>query len=766
MANLIPDGEYYIYNAAASARVIDVSGSQLQKQNAKVQLYDPLYNNAQAWKVQNSGGKLIITSRLFGNRFGPVSSSATAEVKLNVKGTGVSTNVKWDVAAASTTKTIGGKAYNCYYIKNGSNNLYAASTSNNAVLRMSTSTAAQAQWVFVPIDQLEEGGLFEIRPVVGTHMAVDVEAAGQFNGTNVQLWSANGTNAQKFYISKKSGDIYTIRDISSGRYLDVDSAIAKPGTNVQIWDKNNTRAQDWRVLEYGTQKLNGQDCKIVSFGSMTDGTGNTLMMDVYCGQTTLGTNLRIWETNNADAERFVLLPTTAEDAHMPVPHSLAISDNRGGAGNKYGYTTDDSYITWKCSAGWTSDNGANHYEIRYRTRTMNPTTGAWRAWDDWTAWQPPATSNDKQQEWAYVEDMLGEWEWTEAKKQQLDVQLRSCGQEETALVHSKSLSQTMDIYRKPVVDITRAGWTPGGVVLEYSTDYPYGTTYLTIDSIRISGNVGVEILKEPVTLSGIGSTLSGVIDRENLSAFVNDGTSLYIRYRTGYDQQQVCDGIYTDTVQLTYDAGSVDVEPIFKAQGAHLYAYVRHLGQERLWVEHNGTTVECSAVDTANENGTSYTVFDVLYPTNGDDFRTFTEARSLDGTAWGTDVSTVRFRHVSYAWTVDGKTVYLRKFIDALPTYSYSHTATYQTDILDSREFASVSFAPTRTAELTAYGVIIKDDPDGNDATVEDFEALVGKHGVFRDIAGGIHNVAITQVTIDRANHYDNITVTMTEETI
>lgn len=763
MANLIPDGEYYIFNVAATSRCIDISGAQLQKANAKVQLYDILRNNAQAFTVRNSGGKVIITSRLFGNRFGPVSTSSTAEVKLNVKATGVPTNIAWDIQATGTQKTHGGVAYDCYMLKYSGYNLYSAGTTNNSVIRMSTSTGTQAQWYFIPIGQLNEGGLFEIRPWVGTHMAVDVEAAGQFNGTNVRLWSANGTNAQKFFIDKKQSDIYTIRDISSGRYLDVDSAIAKPGTNVQIWDKNDTRAQDWRVLEYGKHTLNGVECKIVSFGSMVDGAGNTLMMDVYCGQTTLGTNVRIWETNHAGAERFVLLPTTAEDAHMPVPHSLALSNKLNGAGNKYGYTTDDSYLTWKCSAGWTSENGANHYEIRYRTRTMNSTTGAWRSWTEWSAWLPPATQGEKQQEWAYVEDMLGEYNWTDAKKQQLDVQLRSCGQEETALVHSKTLSQTMDIYRKPIIDITRAGWTPGGILVEFTTDYPYGTTYLTIDSIRAAGK---EILDTPATLSGIGTTLSGIIDREHCSEFLNNGTQLTIRYRTGYDQQQVCDGTYTDTINLTYDAGSVNVEPLFKSQGAHLYAYVKHLGQERLWVEHNNTTVECYAVDTARENGTTYTVFDVLYPTNGDDFRTFTEARSIDGSVWGTDVSTVRFRHVSYAWTVDGKTIYLRKFIDDLPVYSYSHTANYQTDNLDSRQFSTVSFGPTKTSELNAYGVIIKDDEDGNDATVEDFEELAGKHGIFRDIAGGIHNVAITQVTIDRASKYDSITVTMTEETI
>ncbi|WP_165043662.1 RICIN domain-containing protein [Adlercreutzia sp. ZJ138] len=765
MANLIPDGEYYILNAASniagSPRCIDISGSQLLKANAKVQLYDMLRNNAQAFQVRNSGGRLIITSRLYGNRFGPVSSSSTAEVKLNVRATGVETNIKWEVGATSTTSTHGGVTYNCFTLKTGAYYLYAAGTANGSVIRMSSSTGTNSQWYFIPIGQIDDGGLYEIRSSLKTDMAVDVEAAGQYNGTNVRIWTANGTNAQKFHISKKSGDIYTIRDISSGRYLDVDSARAQNGTNVQIWDANSTRAQDWRVLEYGKQTIGSADGKIVSFGSMVSGNGNTYMMDVLAAGTTIGTNLQIFEANNSQAQRFVLLPTTAEDSHMPVPHSLGIADGRGGTQKSYGYTTDDAYLKWGCSAAWCSDNGANHYEIRYRTRTMNPLTSAWRSWSSWSSWTIPAIEATGQRVLAYAEDILDEYQWSAAKNQQIEIELRSVGAEELSLLHSKSLTQSINIYRKPVVDITRAGWTPGGILVEYTTDYPYGMTYLTIDSIKCDGT---EVLREPVELSGQGTTLSGVIDRDKCLSFIADGAQLEITYRTGYDQQRACDGTYHDTITATYDAGTVSVEPTLKAQGAHLFAYVPHLGEERLWVLHNNATVECSVIDTRTENGKTYTVFEVLYPTNGDDFETHTEARSADGTQWGTDVSTARFRHISYAWTTDDGTIYLRKFIDERPTYSYTSSANYQADNLDSRRLSSVSFGKTNTNDLTAYGILLKDDEDPE--TVEDFEELTGKHAVFRDIYGGIHNVAVTGVSISRHSQYDEINISMIEETI
>ena len=771
MANLIPDGEYYILNAAANIagtpRCIDVSGAQLLKENAKVQLYDMLRNNAQAFQVRNSGGKLIITSRLYGNRFGPTSTTATSDVKLNVKATGVPTNTTWTIIAAGTTCTHGGVTYDCYSLRYGNFYLTANGTGNNAVLRTTQVSSNNAHWYFIPISQIDEGGLVELRPVIATNMALDVEANGQNNGTNVRLWTANDTNAQKFYLDRKSGteDQYTLRAIGSGKYVDVDSALAKHGTNVQIWDKNNTRAQDWRVLEYGKQTINGIEGKILSFGSMVSGNGNSLMMDVQNYGTKLNTNIVIANMNNSTAQRFVALPTTAEDPHMPVPHSLGLSDGSKTTRRTYGYTDDDSYLSWSCSAAWCTDNGANHYELRYRTRTMHSIASSWRSWSDWTAWTIPAIETSGQSVWSYVEGALGEYTWDDANNQQTEVQLRSVGADDTtASIHSKTVDQVIDIYRKPVIDITRAGWTPGGLLVEFTSDYPYGMTYLTIDSIKVDKQ---EMLKESVTLDGWGSTLSGVIDRDKLKAFIADGASLGITYRTGYDQQKICDGSNYDLITCTYDAGSENVEPLFQKDGSHLYALVPRLGgTSRFWVEYNGTSVECYQVGVFQHNGRMYDRFDVMYPTNGDIFRTFTEVRSEDGSRWGTDVSTCKFRRIAYAWTTqDGETLYLRETIDERPVYSYSQDATYQADNLDSRQFSSVSFAPTKTATLTAYGILRDDDPERTE-TATDFEGLVGKHTIFRDIKGGIHNAAVTNVTINRRSQYDEITVQMLEETV
>src|SRR6266542_2961173 len=68
---------------------------------------------------------------------------------------------------------------------------------------------------------------------------VDVAGASSANGTRVQLYTCNGTNAQQWTVGADN----TIRAL--GRCLDVAAAGIANGTRVQLWDCNGTGAQRW-----------------------------------------------------------------------------------------------------------------------------------------------------------------------------------------------------------------------------------------------------------------------------------------------------------------------------------------------------------------------------------------------------------------------------------------------------------------------------------------------------------------------------------------
>jgi beta-glucanase (GH16 family) len=70
---------------------------------------------------------------------------------------------------------------------------------------------------------------------------VDVAGANPADGTAVQLWDCNGTNAQRWTI----GTDGTIRAL--GKCLDVSGGSTADGARVQLWTCNGTGAQRWTV---------------------------------------------------------------------------------------------------------------------------------------------------------------------------------------------------------------------------------------------------------------------------------------------------------------------------------------------------------------------------------------------------------------------------------------------------------------------------------------------------------------------------------------
>jgi hypothetical protein len=94
---------------------------------------------------------------------------------------------------------------------------------------------------------------------------IDVAGANSANGTQVQLYTCNGTNAQQWTV----GTDGTIR--AFGKCLDVAGANSANGTKVQIYDCNGTAAQSWTAAADGTLRALGK-CLDATGPSSADGT--------------------------------------------------------------------------------------------------------------------------------------------------------------------------------------------------------------------------------------------------------------------------------------------------------------------------------------------------------------------------------------------------------------------------------------------------------------------------------------------------------------
>ncbi|MEU5566241.1 glycosyl hydrolase family 18 protein [Micromonospora musae] len=113
---------------------------------------------------------------------------------------------------------------------------------------------------------------------------VDVAAANPANGTAVQLYACNGSNAQRWTV----GSDGTLRAL--GKCADVTSAGTTNGTKIQLWDCNGSGAQVWQAQSNGTLR-NPQSNKCL------DATGNS---------SADGTRLQIWDCFAGANQRWVL----------------------------------------------------------------------------------------------------------------------------------------------------------------------------------------------------------------------------------------------------------------------------------------------------------------------------------------------------------------------------------------------------------------------------------------------------------------------------
>ncbi|MFI7080534.1 ThuA domain-containing protein [Micromonospora sp. NPDC049903] len=95
---------------------------------------------------------------------------------------------------------------------------------------------------------------------------LDVRNAATADGTQIQIWTCNGSTAQTWTVTPNS----TIRAL--GKCLDVNGGASADGTKIQLWTCNGSGAQNWSAQSNGTLR-NPQSgkCLDVSNNSSADG---------------------------------------------------------------------------------------------------------------------------------------------------------------------------------------------------------------------------------------------------------------------------------------------------------------------------------------------------------------------------------------------------------------------------------------------------------------------------------------------------------------
>ncbi len=166
--------------------------------------------------------------------------------------------------------------------------------------------------------KIVSGGIYTIHSALSSSKVLDISGASTANKGNLQLYSSNGTNAQKFVFVQNSDKTWKIFSYRSGLVLDVAGNGKTNGTNVWQYEENGTTAQKWD-LQYnadGTVTLIAVNSK--------------LALDIKSAGTANQTNAQIYKSNNTNAQRFKLEKVGTVPV-LPGTYTLECATNRNFA---------------------------------------------------------------------------------------------------------------------------------------------------------------------------------------------------------------------------------------------------------------------------------------------------------------------------------------------------------------------------------------------------------------------------------------------------
>ncbi len=158
--------------------------------------------------------------------------------------------------------------------------------------------------------------------------SLDVAGAGQSNGTNVWQYAENGTDAQKWYILPDANGGYTIISKVNGLAVDVKEGSTANGTNIWMYTQSGTKAQSFRFLTSAAGAAISDG--VYEIASALD-TGKVL--DISSGTMSSGGNVQIYQKNNTDAQKFIVTETGGGTYRITSLNSGMTVDLNNGNGN-------------------------------------------------------------------------------------------------------------------------------------------------------------------------------------------------------------------------------------------------------------------------------------------------------------------------------------------------------------------------------------------------------------------------------------------------
>ena len=329
----VADGVYELVGVG-SGKALDISGAS-RDDGARAQIWSRNSTMAQMFRVRleadgfysvravHSGKALDadLGNVVPGARVNQWADCGTANQRWRVD---VATDGSWTLVSAASGLAL---------------DVLGGSRSDGAAVQTWTPNGTAAQsWTANPVTSLLSPGYISLRSELSDARALDVSGGSSASGANAQLWSWNGTPAQRWLVTDagngrvtleslcsgmlltdESGDALlrpadgssaqlwlaapsdvggvTLVNEKTGRALDVWGAGDWDGSNVQTWEPNGTAAQSWAAESVGCIGAGTYEVVCAADGRA---------LDVSGGSRSNGANVQLWSRNGTGAQKWDL----------------------------------------------------------------------------------------------------------------------------------------------------------------------------------------------------------------------------------------------------------------------------------------------------------------------------------------------------------------------------------------------------------------------------------------------------------------------------
>lgn len=299
--NTLADGVYEICSVKNSNYALDVNSASTSN-GANVQLYLRNGTQAQAFKVSHDSQGFVTFTNINSGKVIDLDGAITKNGRnIHQYASNDTRAQKWIVQQSGSGYSIVSAIDTSFALDIRNGFVYSGS---NIQLYKSNNTAAQ-QWTFNKYvterercdsyasqnkGRMPDGVYYIKNQNVG--YALDVADGSLYGGANVQLYSLNRTNAQKWKITHDSTGYVSFQNVGSGMYLTASGS----GRTANVYQQRQTNDynQKWIVMFDNNQNL-----RIVS------ALNSTMVLDVKDGKIRRCSNIQLYTSNNSNAQKWV-----------------------------------------------------------------------------------------------------------------------------------------------------------------------------------------------------------------------------------------------------------------------------------------------------------------------------------------------------------------------------------------------------------------------------------------------------------------------------